>query len=336
MTSAGIAETVSSWTSVPVTQLSSRDSEDLAGLSQRLKARVIGQDEAVDAVAKAVLRGRIGLKDPRRPVGSFLFLGPTGVGKTELCKALAAAVFSDERALIRFDMSEYAEKHSVSRLIGSPPGYIGYEDGGQLTERVRKRPWSLVLFDEIEKAHEDVWSILLQIMDDGRLTDSTGRTVDFRNTIIVMTSNVGARLVSEGLPSIGFCASADGSEKAVESRIRSELRSVFKPEFLNRIDETVIFSRLKPEAMRSITENLISELKERFEKLGIDLLVPPETVCMLAGKGMDERYGARPLRRVLRREIEDPAAELILLGKAACRSTLVASADGGKVVLRVQ
>ena len=300
VTAEDIAAVVSLWTGIPVANLSADETKRLRNMESILHRRVIGQNEAVTAVSRAIRRGRVGLSDPDRPIGSFLFLGPTGVGKTELCRALAEAVFGESEAMIRLDMSEYMEKHAVSKLIGSPPGYVGYEDGGQLTERVRRRPWSVVLFDEIEKAHEDVWSILLQIMDDGRLIDSAGRVVSFRSTIIVMTSNVGAKAISDGRPSLGF-ASGGGDESAVmRIRINDELRRTFKPEFLNRIDDTIVFRRLSRADMRSIAERMLLSVAERFEALGMTLAVPDAVVDYLAERGYDERYGARPLRRAIR------------------------------------
>ena len=309
-----VAQVLSVWTGIPVAGLSQSESERLAGLEERLRSRVIGQDEAVAAVARAVQRGRVGLKDPGRPVGSFLFCGPTGVGKTELCRALAECVYGDRDAMIRLDMSEYMEKHSVSRLIGSPPGYVGYEDGGQLTEQVRRRPWSVVLFDEIEKAHEDVWSLLLQIMDDGRLTDATGRRVDFSNTVIVMTSNVGAKTITENRLPLGFAADAGQDGSAMRRAVVQELRATFRPEFLNRVDETIIFRRLEADDMLTITRSLLEEVGRRFDALGLRLTVPEETVRLLASLGHSECYGARPLRRTIQREIVDRAAQLLLEG----------------------
>ena len=311
---ADVAKVLSVWTGIPVAGLSRSESERLAGLEERLRERVIGQDEAVAAVARAVQRGRVGLKDPGRPVGSFLFCGPTGVGKTELCRALAECVYGDRDAMIRLDMSEYMEKHSVSRLIGSPPGYVGYEDGGQLTEQVRRRPWSVVLFDEIEKAHEDVWSLLLQIMDDGRLTDAIGRRVDFSNTVIVMTSNIGAKTITENRLPLGFAADAGADGSAMRRAVVQELRATFRPEFLNRVDETIIFRRLEAKDLLTITHSLLEEVGRRFAALGLRLTVPEETARLLASLGHSERYGARPLRRTIQREIVDRAAQLLLEG----------------------
>lgn len=333
VTAADVAQVVSLWTDIPLNSLDEGESQRLQGLEQQLKERIIGQDEAVSAVARAIRRGRVGLKDPRRPVGSFLFLGPTGVGKTELCRALAATVYGDEGAMIRLDMSEYMEKHSVSRLIGSPPGYVGYEDGGQLTEKVRRKPWSVVLFDEIEKAHEDVWSILLQIMDDGHLTDSAGRRVDFSNTVIVMTSNIGAKAITENRPPLGFSGAGSHGEEAMSQKVMEELRATFKPEFLNRVDETIVFHRLSEGDMFAITRSLLGQIEERFMSLGLSLTVPEETARWLAVKGYDDKFGARPLRRTVQHSIEDAAAELLLEGKIKLGDTVTAAVDGGRLVL---
>ena len=335
VTAADVAEVVSRWTDIPVTGLDKDETERLKNLEAELKKRIIGQDEAVSAVARAIRRSRVGLKDPARPVGSFLFLGPTGVGKTELCRALAATVYGDERAMIRLDMSEYMEKHTVSRLIGSPPGYVGYEDGGQLTEKVRRKPWSVVLFDEIEKAHEDVWSILLQIMDDGHLTDSTGRRVDFSNTVIVMTSNVGAKAITAARPRLGFAAGERSGEDDMREQVMAELKNTFRPEFLNRIDETIVFHRLTEEDMYAITQTLLDGVKKRFEKLGLRLIVPDETARFLADAGHDDAFGARPLRRTVQRSIEDAAAELLLEGRAHSGDSISALVAQGAVKLSV-
>ena len=330
-----VAQVVSRWTDIPVTGLDKDESERLKNLEAELKRRIIGQDEAVSAVARAIRRSRVGLKDPARPVGSFLFLGPTGVGKTELCRALAATVYGDERAMIRLDMSEYMEKHTVSRLIGSPPGYVGYEDGGQLTEKVRRKPWSVVLFDEIEKAHEDVWSILLQIMDDGHLTDSAGRRVDFSNTVVVMTSNVGAKAITDGRPRLGFSGGEGGGEREMREQVMAELKATFRPEFLNRIDEMIVFHRLTEENMYAITQTLLDGVKKRFEKLGLTLAVPEETARFLARAGHDDAFGARPLRRTVQHSIEDAAAELLLDGRAKTGDAIAALVTGGEVTLTV-
>ena len=333
VTAEDIAAVVSLWTGIPVANLSADETKRLRNMESILHRRVIGQNEAVTAVSRAIRRGRVGLSDPNHPIGSFLFLGPTGVGKTELCRALAEAVFGESEAMIRLDMSEYMEKHAVSKLIGSPPGYVGYEDGGQLTERVRRKPWSVVLFDEIEKAHEDVWGILLQIMDDGRLTDSAGRVVSFRNTIIVMTSNVGAKSISDGRPRMGFTPDGGDEAQLMRARINEELRRTFKPEFLNRIDETIVFRRLSRAEIRSIAERMLLTVAERFKALGMTLSVPDQVVDFLAERGYDEKYGARPLRRAIRSMIEDKAAELMLTDSLGRGDTVQASIDGGELVL---
>ena len=333
VTAEDIAAVVSLWTGIPVANLSADETKRLRNMESILHRRVIGQNEAVTAVSRAIRRGRVGLSDPDRPIGSFLFLGPTGVGKTELCRALAEAVFGESDAMIRLDMSEYMEKHAVSKLIGSPPGYVGYEDGGQLTERVRRKPWSVVLFDEIEKAHEDVWGILLQIMDDGRLTDSAGRVVSFRNTIIVMTSNVGAKSISEGRPRMGFTPDGGDEAQLMRARINEELRRTFKPEFLNRIDETIVFRRLSRAEIRSIAERMLLTVAERFKALGMTLSVPDQVVDFLAERGYDEKYGARPLRRAIRSMIEDKAAELMLTDSLGRGDTVQARIDGNELIL---
>ena len=333
VTAEDIAGIVSMWTGIPVANLSADETKRLCNMESILHRRVIGQNEAVTAVSRAIRRGRVGLSDPDRPIGSFLFLGPTGVGKTELCRALAEAVFGESDAMIRLDMSEYMEKHAVSKLIGSPPGYVGYEDGGQLTERVRRKPWSVVLFDEIEKAHEDVWGILLQIMDDGRLTDSAGRIVSFRNTIIVMTSNVGAKSISDGQPRMGFTPDGGDEAQLMRARINEELRRTFKPEFLNRIDETIVFRRLSRAEIRSIAERMLLTVAERFKALGMTLSVPDQVVDFLAERGYDEKYGARPLRRAIRSMIEDKAAELMLTDSLGRGDTVQARIDGNELIL---
>ena len=327
---AAVARVVSSWTDIPVARPGGDERQALLALGERLRRRVVGQDEAAETVARAIRRSRVGLGDPRRPVGSFLFLGPSGVGKTELCRALAAEVYGDENALIRLDMSEYMEKHAVSRILGSPPGYVGYEEGGQLTEQVRRRPWSVVLFDEIEKAHRDVWGILLQIMDAGRLSDAAGRNVDFRNALIVMTSNIGAEALGEGRGAIGFSAAPRGDADAL---VREQLRATFRPEFLNRIDETVFFRPLSADSLRAITRLLLRETQERFAKLGVTLSVSDEAVAQLAREGSG-KYGARPLRRAVQRQIEDAAAELLLSGSAQSGDTLLAEPRGERIALR--
>ena len=335
VTAEDVAEVVAAWTGIPVANLGEDEAKRLRCMESILHRRVIGQAEAVSAVSRAIRRGRVGLSDPDRPVGSFLFLGPTGVGKTELCRALAEAVYGDSGAMIRLDMSEYMEKHAVSKLIGSPPGYVGYEDGGQLTEKLRRKPWSVVLFDEIEKAHEDVWGILLQIMDDGRLTDSAGRVVSFKNAVIVMTSNVGAQAISESRPPLGFAADERDADTVLRECVNEELRRTFRPEFLNRIDETIVFRRLTRPEIRSITERMLMTVAQRFEALGMTLTVPEQVVDFLAQRGYDEKYGARPLRRAIRSLIEDKAAELVLsesLGRGDC---VRAQLDGEKIVLTI-
>ncbi len=331
-----VADVVSAWTGVPASSITQSESERLLHLEEALHRRVVGQDEAVSAVARAIRRGRVGLSDPRRPLGSFLFLGPTGVGKTELCRALAEAVYGDEDALIRFDMSEYMEKHAVSKLIGSPPGYVGYGEGGQLTERVRRRPWSVVLFDEIEKAHEDVYNLLLQIMEDGRLTDSEGRRADFRSTIVVMTSNVGAKAITENRPALGFSASARDGDGAVREAVMSELRQTFRPEFLNRVDDAIVFRRLTPEDVRRIARGMTDAVRERMRALGVQLEVTDAALDLLAERGFDPTYGARPLRRCLQSGAETLIAKKLLSGDLGSGSTLVLDAENGELVCRVK
>ena len=328
-----VADVVSAWTGVPASAISEPESERLLRLEEALHRRVIGQDEAVSAVARAIRRGRVGLSDPRRPMGSFIFLGPTGVGKTELCRALAEAVYGDRDALIRLDMSEYMEKHAVSKLIGSPPGYVGYGEGGQLTERVRRRPWSVVLFDEIEKAHEDVYNLLLQIMEDGRLTDSAGRRADFRSTIVVMTSNIGAKAITEDRPALGFSGAPRDGDGAVKEAVMAELRRTFRPEFLNRVDGTIVFRRLSREDVRQIARGMTEAVCGRMRELGVELRVTDEALDLLAERGFDPAYGARPLRRQISALLEDPAADAILTGRAAPGDRLIATACGGEIVL---
>ncbi len=311
-----IADVVSGWTRIPVRKLEEEESERLQKLESILHERVVGQEEAVSAVAKAIRRGRVGLKDPRRPIGSFLFLGPTGVGKTELCKALAEAMFGTENALIRVDMSEYMEKHSVSKMIGSPPGYVGYEEGGQLSEKVRRNPYSVILFDEIEKAHPDVFNILLQVLDDGHITDAQGRKIDFKNTILIMTSNAGAENIIAP-KRLGFTSSDDAQEKYrfMKDRVMEEVRRLFKPEFLNRIDEIIVFHPLTKEHMREIVTIMLKSIHRRtMQQMGIALTVTEEGKDFLIEKGYDEKYGARPLRRAIQSMLEDQLAEKILDG----------------------
>ena len=331
LNAAAVADVVAQWTDIPVRALEEDEKGVLLHLEEKLKRRVIGQTEAAETVARAIRRSRVGLGDPRRPVGSFLFLGPTGVGKTELCRALAEEVYGDPKALIRLDMSEYMEKHSVSRILGSPPGYVGYEDGGQLSAQVRARPWSVVLFDEIEKAHEDVWDILLQILDAGQLCDAAGRRVDFRHALIVMTSNVGAAVIADGKSAIGF--SAGEREGDVSARLTEELRATFRQEFLGRIDETVVFHALGEEELRAIVRLHLGEAEARFRALGLTLRVGDAAVELLAAEGRG-KFGARPLRRAVQRRLEDAAAELLLRGEIAAGDCLLADAEEGKLRLR--
>ena len=329
-----IAQVVASWTKIPVTMLTEDETEQLRTLESTLHSRVIGQDDAVSAVAKAIRRGRTGVADPDRPVGSFLFLGPTGVGKTELCRAMAEVMFHDENAMIRLDMSEYMEQYTVSKLIGSPPGYVGYDEGGQLTEMVRKKPYSIILLDEIEKAHPDVWNTLLQILDDGRLTDAQGRTVSFKNTIIVMTSNIGAREIT-GKSSLGFARKDESEEERREENIRSRVmeavKMTFRPEFINRLDEVIVFHPLKQEDVRRIADLQIAKLTERMEKQGIALRVDESAVELLAEKGYDPAFGARPLKRTIQSMLQNAVADRILDGKPGEHEELTASADGEKI-----
>lgn len=315
-----IANIVSTWTGIPVVQLTEEESQRLLQLEEILHRRVVGQDEAVTAVAKAIRRSRVGLKDPKRPAGSFIFLGPTGVGKTELCKALAEAVFGDENAMIRLDMSEYMEKHAVSRLVGSPPGYVGYDEGGQLTDQVRTKPYSVILFDEIEKAHPDVFNLLLQILEDGILTDSQGRHVDFKNTIIIMTSNVGARYITEQKSELGFSSEEEKLDAALEeskakSMVMEELKRTFRPEFLNRVDGTIMFHKLSKENIQNIARNMLAGLQQRVKTLDMDVEFTEEAIAAIADAGFDPVYGARPLRRAIQSEIEDALSEQMLEGK---------------------
>lgn len=331
VTSEDVAAIVSEWTNIPVVQLTEAESERLLRLEDELHNRVVGQDEAVTAIAKAIRRGRVGLKDPKRPIGSFIFLGPTGVGKTELCRALAEAMFGDENAMIKLDMSEYMEKHTVSKLVGSPPGYVGYDEGGQLTEKVRRKPYSVVLFDEIEKAHPDVFNILLQILEDGVLTDSQGRHVNFKNTIIIMTSNVGARLITDKKSSVGFGTQSEKNTD-VKSQVMEELRRTFKPEFLNRVDDTIMFSQLSSEDIEKIAGKMLDNLKSRVADLGMEISFTPAAVSAAAKAGFDPLYGARPLRRAIQSKIEDPLSELILEKKASAGSKLTCDYRDGKFV----
>lgn len=306
-----IASIVSSWTGIPVNQLTKEESERLLNMEEYLHKRIVGQDKAVSAVSKAIRRGRVGLKNPNRPIGSFIFLGPTGVGKTELCKSLAEAMFGDENAIIKLDMSEYMEKHTVSKLIGSPPGYVGFDEGGQLTEKIRRKPYSVVLFDEIEKAHPDVFNMLLQILEDGVLTDSQGRKVSFKNAIIIMTSNVGASKITEQKQSLGFGESGD-SNKTIEDLVMVDLKKTFKPEFLNRLDEIIVFNQLEKDDIKEIAKRLLATLVKRVKDLDIELEFTDACVDAISDAGFDKVYGARPLRRAIQSKIEDKLSELIL------------------------
>lgn len=330
-----IAEIVSQWTGVPVFQLTEEESQRLLKMEDILHKRVVGQNEAVTAVAKAIRRGRVGLKDPKRPVGSFIFLGPTGVGKTELCKALAEAMFGDENAMLRLDMSEYMEKHTVSRLVGSPPGYVGYDEGGQLTEKVRRKPYSVVLFDEIEKAHPDVFNILLQILEDGRLTDSQGRTVDFKNTVIIMTSNVGARLITDQQNGLGFAFDNPENKKEktneeIREAVIGELKKLFRPEFLNRVDDIIVFNKLTQEEIKEIAGKLLENLKARLKAVDIDAEFTDEAVTEISNEGYDDTYGARPLRRAITSKIEDALSEKMLENEIKKGDHIVCDFKDGK------
>jgi len=330
-----IADIIGSWTGIPVSRLAQEESERLKNMESILHKRVIGQNDAVSAVARAIRRGRVGLKDPKRPVGSFIFSGPTGVGKTELSKALAEALFGDESLMIRIDMSEYMEKHSVSRLVGSPPGYVGYDEGGQLTEKVRRKPYSVVLFDEIEKAHPDVFNMLLQILDDGRLTDSTGRTVDFRNTVIIMTSNVGARDIVEP-KRLGFGSMEENAARDYEDmkkNVMTELKRTFRPEFINRVDEIIVFHPLSRDDIKKIGHLMLDETTKRMEQNNIKITFTEDVLEFLADKGYDKTYGARPLKRTIQEHIEDKLAEEILDGKIKEGDNVAVSYEDGKITI---
>ena len=336
-----IAKVISNWTGIPATKITESENERLKNLESILHKRVIGQDEAVCAVAKAIKRGRVGLKDPKRPIGSFLFLGPTGVGKTELSKALAEALFGNEDAMIRVDMSEFMEGHSVSKMIGSPPGYVGYEEAGGLTEKIRRKPYSVVLFDEIEKAHPDVMNILLQILEDGRLTDATGRTVDFKNCVIIMTSNIGARFIAEN-KSLGFGVVQTDKEKEAEKKheenkkeVMSELRKQFRPEFLNRIDETIVFHKLTDNEIDKIIDIMLEDVIKRLKDKSIELKVDKTAKELIAKKGTDTTYGARPLRRAIQNLLEDILAEKILDGNLKNGTKAEAVAKDDKIEIKV-
>ena len=339
LTEEDIADVVANWTGIPVKKISQDENERLKNLEAELHKRVIGQNEAVEAVSKAIRRGRLGLKDPNRPIGSFLFLGPTGVGKTELSKALAESLFGSEDAMIRIDMSEYMEPHSVSKLIGSPPGYVGFDDGGQLTEKIRRKPYSVILFDEIEKAHPDVMNMLLQILDDGRLTDAQGRTVNFKNTVIIMTSNVGARIITDKT-SLGFSNdskkddSVDKDYESIKKDVMAELKKQFRPEFLNRIDEIIVFHKLNDEDVKKIIDIMINQLEKRLNAQNITLDVDDKVKDLIAKKGVDRNYGARPLKRAIQNMLEDKIAEEMLDGKVKQGKKNIATVEDDKIVIK--
>ena len=333
-----VADVVAGWTKIPVKKLAEEESERLKNLENILHERVVGQEEAITSVSKAIRRGRIGLKDPKRPIGSFLFLGPTGVGKTELSKALAEAMFGTETSLIRVDMSEYMEKHSVSKMIGSPPGYVGYEEGGQLSEKVRRNPYSVILFDEIEKAHPDVFNILLQVLDDGHITDAQGRKIDFKNTIIIMTSNAGAEnIIAPKRLGFGVATDAKADHEFMKGRVMEEVKRLFKPEFLNRIDEIIVFHQLTKEHMKGIADIMLKGIEKRCkEQLGITLTVNEAAKELLIDKGYDEKYGARPLRRTIQSLLEDKMAEEILDGKIKKSAGVEAGCEDGRLIFTVK
>ena len=336
VTETEIAQIVSEWTGVPITQMTEEESERLLRMEDELHTRIVGQEKAVKAVAKAIRRGRAGLKDPKRPIGSFLFCGPTGVGKTELTKALANAMFGDDNAMIRLDMSEFMEKHTVSKLIGSPPGYVGFEEGGQLTEKVRRKPYSVILFDEVEKAHPDVFNALLQILDDGVLTDSQGRKVDFKNCVIIMTSNVGARLINEEKTSFGFVANEnDRTDEKIKEAVMGELKNTFRPEFLNRIDDIIVFNRLTEADIKNIARNLLKALEKRLKDIEITVKFNDSVVDFVAKAGFDKIYGARPLKRTIQSKIEDVLSEKILEKSIIKGSSYACSCDEeGNLVIK--
>lgn len=333
-----VASVISSWTHIPINRLTQKESDKLLKLEKQLHRRVVGQEEAIEAVSRAIRRGRAGIKDPAKPVGSFLFLGPTGVGKTELCKALAEVLFSDQNALIRIDMSEYMEKHSVSKIIGSPPGYVGHEEGGQLSELVRRKPYSVLLFDEIEKAHPDVFNILLQVLDDGHITDSKGRKVDFKNTIIIMTSNVGARSIVAP-KRLGFQSEESHAQdyKQMKSKVLEELKRLFKPEFLNRIDETIVFHPLTEAELEKIVEILMHQLKERLnDSKAVKIVIDKKAKQLIVRQGYDKAYGARPLKRRIQSLIEDKLAEKIINGEISDQATIRITAEAGQICLKIK
>ena len=325
-----VAAVVSDWTKIPVQKLQESEGARLQKLEQTLHKRVVGQEEAVTAVAKAVRRGRVGLKDPKRPIGSFLFLGPTGVGKTELSKALSEALFHDENAMIRVDMSEYMEQHSVAKMIGSPPGYVGHEEGGQLSEQVRRHPYSVILFDEIEKAHPDVFNVLLQVLDDGRITDSQGRTVDFKNTILIMTSNIGSQYLLDGMDDHGNI-----SEES-QTMVMNDLRAHFRPEFLNRLDETIMFKPLTKDNIYDIIDLLVADVNKRLADREISIFLTDDAKKYVVDGGYDPNYGARPLKRFLQKHVDTLAAKLMLQGDVGAQDTIIIDVEDGKLVARSQ
>ena len=329
-----IAAIVSSWTGIPITSLTEEESEKLIKLEGLLQRRVIGQDEAVSAVAKAIRRGRVGIKDPKRPIGSFIFLGPTGVGKTELCRALAEAMFGTENAIIKLDMSEYMEKHTVSKLIGSPPGYVGYDEAGQLTEKIRRKPYSVILFDEIEKAHPDIFNMLLEILEDGVLTDSHGRKVSFKNAVIIMTSNIGAKSITESR-SFGFNDGQNDSEKSAKNEVMKALKNMFSPEFINRVDDIIIFRKLSKADIEKIAVNMLGQLSVRVADMGITVKFDKSAAKAVALAGLDPVYGARPLRRAIQSHIEDSLSDEVLHGKIKSGDTVVCSEKDGKIVFEI-
>lgn len=336
LTEENIAEVISSWTGIPTKKITQDENKKLKKLEEELHKRVVGQEEAVEAVSKAIRRSRVGLKDPKRPIGSFLFLGPTGVGKTELSKALAECLFGNEDAMIRVDMSEFMEGHSTAKLIGAPPGYVGFDEGGQLTEKIRRKPYSVILFDEIEKAHPDVMNILLQILDDGRLTDSQGRTVDFKNTVIIMTSNIGARLITDK-KSLGFSENKENDNKEYENtkkEVMAELKKEFRPEFLNRIDETIVFQKLTDTEIDKIIDLMLKEVERRMKEQGIELKIEKSVKKLVTEKGIDKSYGARPLRRTIQNIVEDSLAEYILDGKIKAGEEVKIAAKDGKIIVK--
>ena len=337
VTAEEVAYVVSAWTGIPLLKLTEAESEKLLHMSDVLHQRVIGQNEAVDAVCKAIRRARVGLKNPARPIGSFIFSGPTGVGKTELAKALAGYFFGSEDNLIRIDMSEFMEHHTTSKLIGSPPGYVGYQEGGQLTESVRRKPYSVILFDEIEKAHPDVFNVLLQILDDGRLSDSKGRTVDFKNTIIIMTSNVGAQFIDKSAMTLGFQVQTVDAEHAsryreIKDKVMDSMKKTFRPEFLNRIDEIIVFQQLTREEIRRIVDIMSADLQSRIKSQGMELVVTNDCKDLIAKEGYNPTYGARPLRRAIQRMLEDALAEQVLMGRFKEGDVITTRLEGDTVV----